>query len=178
MCGAVGRCRDWGWRPSNARLGVGRLRLGVSRCISLVRRRLRRRRAVGWLVVHRCPHCGWPGGLVKIRLWVQPLGWVNVSQVRIRTGHRKFVLSPRKVGYQVKMLTLRSGDTEGLFHKPVRLVAISIWLSVILVFVATAARIGSFTTGTPTPRSSKSTSSLSLHLAICEKAPRYAASTP
>lgn len=76
----------------------------------------------------------------------------------------------------MKVLAGRSGDAEGLLHQTVRLVSVALRLAVLLVFVATAARVGSLA-GT-TSAAAKAATALALHLAVCQEAARNSAGTP
>lgn len=75
----------------------------------------------------------------------------------------------------MQMLLLGGGDAEGLLHKTIGLVAVTFRLAVIVVLVATTARIRCLASPPP---SAKTTSPLALHLSVCEKATRDSARAP
>lgn len=76
----------------------------------------------------------------------------------------------------MQVLPGRSSDAEGLLHEPIRFVSVPIRLSLVMVLVATAARVGGFTS--TSPAAPKTASSLALHLPIGEETTGDAAGTP
>ena len=89
---------------------------------------------------------------------------------------RVAILGARVVRYQVKVLSRGCGNGEGLLEESICLVSISLRLVFLTIFIAASTRFWSPPGSTaPSPESS---SSLSLHLSVGEKAPRHAAGAP
>lgn len=75
----------------------------------------------------------------------------------------------------MEVLASGGGDAKGLLHKTVGLVSISLRLAVILVLVATAARVGRLAGVSST---GEATTSLALHFAVGQEATRHSAGAP
>jgi hypothetical protein len=95
----------------------------------------------------------------------------------IHAGLRQVERRPSGVvSDQVEMLACRVGDAERLLHEPVGFVPVSVWFSVVVVFVTAAARIGSLS-GT-SPACTEGVPPLALHLPVRQEAAGYAAGAP
>jgi hypothetical protein len=89
------------------------------------------------------------------------------------------------VGDKVEMLATLRGDTEGLLHQPIDLVPVPVWLAVVLVLVATAARVRRLASTAPSTGlllllllSSKATPTLALHFSVGQEATGHSTRTP
>lgn len=68
----------------------------------------------------------------------------------------------------MEVLAVGGGDAERLLHKPIRLVSVALGLAIVLVLVATAARLGRLAGSSLSV--GKTTSPLALHLAVGQEA--------
>lgn len=77
----------------------------------------------------------------------------------------------------MKVLAALGRDAEGLLHKTVGLVSVSVWLVVLLVLVTRASRVWRLALAAPLG-ASIAASPLSLHFPVREEAPRHTTRAP
>jgi hypothetical protein len=151
---------------------------GVLRRVLVVRRLEVRKVVVRWVAgLHRRPRQGRHRRFVEARLGVHALSRSDMSERDISAGLQQVDVASRVVCNQVEMLSRRGGDAEGLLHEPVGFVSIAIRFSVILVLVASAARVRSLPRASPTP-AAKGVPPLAFHLPVSQEAPRHTAGAP
>ena len=138
-----------------------------------------RRHHEGRLLHRRARECRGLVGLAHARLGIHALDRHYASKRRVGGWLRQVGLAglgPGVVGDQVEVLAVGGRDAEGLLHQAVCLVAVPLGLAVVLVLVATAARVGRLAGGAPSR--AEASASLAFHLAVRQEAARHAAGAP
>lgn len=90
---------------------------------------------------HWCPRRGGDGLVVHAGLGVHALHRHDVAEagIRARLKHLRLVgMWPGEVGDEVKVLALRSRDTERLLHESIRLVSVAVRLAIVGSIVTAA----------------------------------------